>query len=90
MKTFAALALASGLALSVAAQAEPFNDRGPDFRDSIKTNPEVVRQRVTVNSLGFNDRSEDASVVAPLNADRKPLDYMAITGFNERDQAGLI
>jgi hypothetical protein len=85
MKTINAILIASSIALSTAAVAEPFNDRGPDFIASVKSNPHSVPQSGTVVYGGFNSISS-----ASVRSASKPEEaYMASLGFNERDQAEL-
>jgi hypothetical protein len=93
MKTINAILIASSIALSTAAVAEPFNDRGPDFIASVKSNPHSVPQSGTVVYGGFNDRGEDyissISSASVRSASKPEEAYMASLGFNERDQAEL-
>lgn len=89
MKTYAVwlFALSAGLALSVPAIAEPFNDRGPDYIARVRTGTRAPAPVVAVAGPDiFNERGEDYIVTAPLGSDAPRQQVAArFGGFNDRD-----
>lgn len=89
MKTYATLllALSVGLALSVPAAAEPFNDWGPEAIASVRTGSRAPAPNIAVTGPSlFNERGEEYLVTAPLGSDAPRQSVAArFGGFNDRD-----
>ena len=88
-KTITALlfALATGLTLSTAALAEPFNDRSPDYPTSVQPRTDVPYQPAVAASSHFNDRGEDHIITAPVGSNTTATKGMiSQTGFNNHSQ----
>jgi hypothetical protein len=85
MKTTVAFILIAGLSLSSAALAEPFNDRGEDFRASVRSSASTAQQTVAATPNGFNNRGVDYIATAPTGSS-EPLPEVMLTehGFNQR------
>lgn len=86
MKTITALilGLSSALALSTSA-AEPFNDRGENFINTVPASSPTSREVVIAEPHGFNSRGVDYVAALPAGSDqaRQPV-TPSLQGFNSR------
>lgn len=72
------------------AVAEPFNNRGIDYRATVQSDASVQRESVTAQANRFNNQGSDYVESVSGSADTPRADVnVAITGFNNRDHVAF-
>jgi hypothetical protein len=91
MKNIALTALiTASLSTGAAVAAEPFKDRGIDYRTTAQPSTSLQSEAVSAQANSFNDRGIDYVEAAPVDANTTRSDVsIAITGFNDRDHIAL-
>lgn len=89
-KTALSLMIAASLSAGSAVAAEPFKDRGIDYRTTAQPDTSVQRDAVIAQANSFNDRGIDYVETVSVSAGTPRSDVsIAITGFKNRDHAAF-
>lgn len=90
MKTTAlALVIAAGLATG-AAVAEPFNDRGINYIETVQPDPTARFEPAPADVTAFNNRGVNYINTAPAGSNAPgEMARVAVRGFNDRSHVGF-